>query len=120
MTTKRNTPTYMSCGCVAQAHRGGEPICMTHREAVPAPVVDLTGRKARCTYCGHEVQSALTLPFFEFKGVGSLESVEVCVCGYYRCAHEENRRSGVLACKQFRARGPRDYDRYYCGCRGWD
>ena len=45
---------------------------------------DLTGRMAECTYgCGREVDSAVSLAFFEH-----LPEM--------------------------------DYDRYYCGCRGWD
>lgn len=79
----------------------------------------LMGRTATCGFPPHaERPSSPDLPFFEYCGPGSKEATDVCVCGFYRIAHQE--RAQHLVCKAFRARGPQKHDRYYCGCRGWD
>lgn len=88
----------------------------------------LAGRVARCS-CGKAELSSPKLPFFEFCGAGSREAAEVCMCGYNQLAHDPEftkrnceKRTVVEQgkCLGFLARGPRKYDRFYCGCRGWD
>ena len=99
------------------------------RDAISAP--DLTGRIARCS-CGRtEPSDAKVLAFFEYCGPDSRRSQEQCKCGYNECAHDKeymsrnvpsNRLTVVEQgkCSGFQARGPLEFDMYYCGCRGWD
>jgi hypothetical protein len=91
--------------------------------------MNLQGRQARCAYCKTLTPSNIQLPFFEFLGEGSKEATQICKCGYYHGAHNDgtgNRidgmqtLSGPVKCSTFEAQGPREFDRYYCGCRGWD
>lgn len=63
----KNAPACAICGCI---------------EVLEIPI-DLTGRKAKCTYCNGEVDSRLNLAFFEY------------------CSDKP-------------------FDRYYCGCMGWN
>lgn len=58
---------FMKCGCTANARRepGGEPSCAVHGTMEQAPVPNLSGRVARCSYGAHrDVPSELGLPFF--------------------------------------------------------
>lgn len=144
------TAVMMKCGCASQATRRMEdgsrvPSCITHDciEVAGAPP-DLTGRKARCAYysrptsprgsygggnecnygqdkaarCTCEQPSALGLPFFEYQGAGSREATQKCKhCGYYEVAHGPNSN---CRCKKFEAKGPHEFDKFYCGCHGWD
>jgi len=122
----------MRCGCVAQGTCSSKdgvafdppvPACVIHdclelAEAVP----DLTGRVAQCAYspAGHAPQpSSFDLAFFEFLGEGSREATDICQCGFSRVAHE-GPVSTPLKCKEFIAKGAAEFDRYYCGCLGWD
>lgn len=86
----------MKCGCAAQAvdSDSGAPYCLTHDcTEVEEGEVDLSGRRARCSYygtnskyakpCRAEGDSSLNLAFFEYKPDA-------------------------------------EYDTYYCGCWGWD
>lgn len=81
----------------------------------------LSGRQARCS-CGATCPSDGTapgykdIPFFTYRGPGSKEARESCVCGYYREAHGKPN----IRCDDFRPRGPAEFDSFYCGCRGWD
>lgn len=122
----------MKCGCAAMATTsrfGGKtydppiPSCVVHDciEIADAPP-DLTGRTAHCAYGKHAPRpSSLDLPFFEFLGSGSREATDLCKCGYTKSAHERDRKYRVpTSCKGFEPRGPNEFDRYYCGCRGWD
>ena len=95
-----------------------------------APTQAISVRMARCS-CGRTVPSSPDLAFFEDCGPGSKVATGSCVCGYYECAHDpaymaknvsSNRRTVVEQgkCGGFRARGPLEDDRYYCGCWGWD
>lgn len=115
----------MKCGCVSQgvmtAIKGVMldkpiPACVVHDCSEPADAKpDLTGRTATCS--GHAPKpSSFDLAFFEFLGAGSRNATEICKCGYTKIAHD----NGRVKCKQFIARGPAEFDRYYCGCRGWD
>ena len=84
---------------------------------------DLQGRIARCAHCGKEAPSSLDLAFFEFRGEGSKEAAQVCKnCRFAKRAHikEVMDRNPSLKCVDFIPHGPFEYDRYYCGCFGWD
>ena len=122
----------MKCGCRANATDGNRPCCAVHAGLTPlayeiAETPNLEGRMARC-YCGKEEPSSLSLAFFEYRGVGSLESVESCKhCHMHKEAHvrDPNRvdPSTVVErgqCPGFQARGALDHDRYYCGHAGFD
>ncbi len=91
-------------------------------------------RRARCAYysgCGVEAASGPRLAFFEALGPGRTDD-ECRVCHYKEIAHE--RFSGRLMDGVAAGRWPRGvvphsfvarteghpYDRFYCGCRGWD
>lgn len=110
---------------------------------------NLTDRKARCAYhgqktsprgsygggnecnygqsnapiCTCEQPSSRDLPFFEFQGAGSRESDEICKhCKFHKVAHDKplSERRGTRVCSNFEAQGPREFDKFYCGCHGWD
>jgi hypothetical protein len=96
-------------------------------------VIDLTGRKAKCTYypnggkyhkCPEPIDSRKNLAFFEYRGEGSKYATEYCkVCGMYKRAHQKvnpyTGREGITD-HEFVPKGPDEYDRYFCGCWGWD
>ena len=67
--------------------------------------------------CGKKVASSWSEAFFEFQGEGSREATLKCKCGYYEVAHGKPRTS---ACHKFTPKGTHEFDRYYCGCHGWD
>lgn len=121
-------PVMMKCGHVANAiDSHGNPrcaICVGLRagaDEVDNNPPDLSGRMARCS-CGNKQPSRLDLPFFEYCGPGSRESLNICTCGYAFVAHtpEVMERNKALKCNNFTPRGPLEFDRQYCGCRGWD
>ena len=120
----------MQCGHAAQGYADndpGKPVCvicagLDPRACLVAEEPDLKGRRARCAYfrtCGSEVDSSVDLAFFEYKGPGSPYSINTCTCGYYEVAHTD-KASNRVKCEKFTPRGPREFDLYYCGCRGWD
>ncbi len=79
-------------------------------------------RQAICT-CKKVVPSKPDLAFFEFTGEGSEKAKTSCKnCGFHAVAHtpETMARNKNLKCTDFVARGPFEFDFYYCGCRGWD
>ncbi len=129
--------TVMACGCSAQGQRvladkTTVPVCITHDcTEVSKNPPDLTGRRAKC--CNTGIQpSGQELAFFVYCGPGSREATDICKCGYHRDAHDpevmaarvpSNRKTVVELgkCKTgFVARGPLEFDRYYCGHAGWD
>ncbi len=85
-------------------------------------------RVAKCG-CGVERPSDKSLPFFEDL---SLPGRECASCGYYDEAHE--RWNGILMDSVNSGKWPShlnlhefvaktessEFDRFYCGCRGWD
>ncbi len=91
-------------------------------------------RLARCVYHGRKCQSETPsrpdLPFFERRL--SVDTVDDCAhCGYTEIAHR--RFSGALADTvspgvwprgidphPFASRDGDPFDRYYCGCHGWN
>lgn len=72
----------MKCGHIANAETpDGKPacaICGCFDIADEQPI--LRNRKARCSYCGKEVDSNFNLPFFEFKPAEEYDSY-YCGCG---------------------------------------
>lgn len=125
----------MQCGCAGMAkhnnaHDGleaGHPSCVTHIPAqeacLPASRPSLEGRFAKCgKTCAVEPSNA-DLAFFEYLGPDSPASKNHCAqCGYYESAHKRDgdRLPSQNVCLNFRPHGPYEFDRYYCGCRGWD
>lgn len=119
----------MKCGCAAMGQLLSEnsvrldqpiPWCGIHRCSEQVPTPDLAGREARCQ-CGRTKPSDPDrLAFFEYRGPGSREVTETCECGYHKVAHEIPDRAARLKCKAFKVRGPREFDLFYCGCRGWE
>lgn len=88
----------------------------------------LAGRQARCD-CGKLCPSdgpapgfKGEAPFFVYRGPGSKEALDTCRCGYASVAHtpEVRARNRALKCETFEARGPSEFDSFYCGCRGCD
>ena len=87
-------------------------------------------RFASCTYCNRQEPSDPNkLAFFEDKSEGSDLALTTCGhCKYHRQAHEpyvkdhpEVRRPVSSAeCPGFKPIGAAEFDRFYCGCRGWD
>ena len=64
----------MKCGHAANAVTAdGKPCCAICAGYTPDAFIaadtmpDLTGRKARCNYCGEIVDSKASLPFFEYR-----------------------------------------------------
>lgn len=63
----------MKCGHVAQSEINGKPVCVIcygltpDAEIVAETEPDLTGRKAKCGYCGKLTDSKTSLPFFEYR-----------------------------------------------------
>lgn len=91
----------MKCGHAATGTNGdGNPSCVSCAGLDPgASEVDesppsLVGRAAQCPYCKRLGPSTTDLPFFEYLGPGSR---------HYKCKN-----------------GPKEFDEFYCGCRGWD
>lgn len=113
----------MRCGHSANGTYNGKPACVICAPDEDALLVrmppDLTGRVARCGYCGAERPSSTDLPFFGFRGEGSKFATQTCkYCGYYQSAHEKEHV--IRRCiGGFEPRGDSPDD-YYCGCRGWD
>lgn len=126
----------MKCGCVAMGvltARNGEklaeplPSCPIHNCTELADArPPLEGRFAECAYLPHghaRMPSSYDLAFFQFRGEGSREATEICVCGYARAAHDDDGRLRMnlnSKCPGFAARGAQETDKYYCGCFGWD
>ena len=130
----------LKCGCMSNAVRtvGDKmiPSCVIHDCIEPAENPDVSGRMAKCAYCGSLKPSAEgldgRLAFFQFNGEGSRRAREQCKnCGYYLSAHDpeqmaknvpSNRRTVVEQgkCKGFEPHGAFEFDEYYCGCEGWD
>lgn len=93
----------------------------------------LKGRLAICTYQARHldqkpVPSSRNLAFFEYLGPDSEEAAIRCGnCGYHEVAHHRQEKlvdpRSVIErgkCSGFVPHGPWEYDRYYCGCYGWD
>lgn len=111
---------------------------------------ELVGRLARCAYyggekprgfyssssCGNgrdgtkcmcERPSSRDLAFFEFCGDGSRDALLCKHCGMMPTAHGDGlgpcRNPGMRKHRPgtvYEAQGDRGFDRFYCGCHGWD
>lgn len=102
------------------------------RSPVRIAFLSCNGCEARCS-CGTLKPSTLdgSLAFFEYCGEGSPAATDYCICGFHKAAHDPaitrtyvkgNQQTVVETgqCKGFSAQGPRQFDKFYCGCRGWD
>ncbi len=117
----------------------------TQKEAL-ATEPSLEGRTAKCAYHGQKTStrgsygggnecnygqrdhkvctcvqpSSKELPFFEYCGPGSRQADELCKhCGYHKVAHDKADRSRQV-CGKFEPKGDTGFDKFYCGCAGWD
>lgn len=118
-------------------------------ETQDAPTqTSLAGRVARCAYhggrkaqgsyssssckngrdaaiCTCEEPSSKDLAFFEYCGAGSRDA-ELCKhCGMMPVAHAQDAcpSRGLkkhASGSRYEAQGDRGFDRFYCGCHGWD
>ena len=93
----------------------------------PATMPDLEERQAICC-TSNSLRWSIEhdrLAFFEFRGEGSPAATTICKhCKYALIAHQR-KQAGELkhdtkVCDTFEPIGPHKYDKYYCGCRGWD
>lgn len=132
----------MGCGHTANAVSGdGSPVCVIDVGIHPGATVvverpDLSGRQARC-HCGKIVPSTgegsgwTTLPFFEYRGPDP--NADDCRhCFYKKIAHDrfDGKLNDVVSAGRwpkgvephvFEARTEGyEYDKFYCGCDGWD
>ena len=63
----------MKCRHAANATHNGKPVCAIcfgltpDAEILADTAPDLTGRKARCGFCGKLTDSKISLPFFEYR-----------------------------------------------------
>jgi hypothetical protein len=120
----------MACGHAANARTGdGKPCCVICAgiHAGAETVTDspnMTGRMARCS-CGRTVPSSVDLAFFEFCGDGSRIATETCAkCNYSVLAHRPHNPKPYAGAPfehcAFAPKGAYEFDRFYCGCRGWN
>lgn len=118
-----------SCGTAHFGLEAGHPSCVIHafsqQACTVAPSVpSLEGRQSKCAYnCGSIQPSSLDLAFFEYLGPNSPASRQNCKkCGYFDTAHvrKEGQAHNRHVCLTFVPHGPYDFDKYYCGCKGWD
>lgn len=126
------TRPIMQCGHVANGRMGPEdlPVCVSCygiKEGADVPIDEepsLAARVATCSLgCPSRRPSSTSLAFFEWRGPGSPYATEVCTCGFYKSVHDPEQRPAMGARfpdHEFVARGPHEFDSYYCGCRGWD
>lgn len=95
------------------------------------------GRTARCAYCKKEEPSSERLAFYEYRGPGNGRTCDHC--GWALCCHAQNATefgalpNGEMVEWNTVADKPchvtdhawddsagREFDGFYCGCRGWD
>jgi hypothetical protein len=81
-------------------------------------------RFAKCCEESPIMESSKSLAFYEFRGEGSKDAINLCICGYHRVAHVPDLTHSCTKncghCNNFQPHGPYEYDRYYCGHMGWD
>lgn len=93
---------------------------------------DLEDRFAQCVYCKQVEPSAPGLPFFEYQGPGNGRECDVCrvVARVHDGIGLEGeplpptsvpaQRLAAHPAHDFTDAIGREYDTFYCGCRGWD
>jgi len=123
------------------------PACLVHDcIEIAEKQPDLTGRKSRCAYfgkptrncecnydgcregiCNCEQPSSPNLPFFEYHGPGSHWAKDFCKCGFilgpahgFYTNGKPNPSSCIAKGGTPEPRGPSEFDKFYCGCHGWD
>lgn len=135
---------FMKCGHTAMAidTRTKKPCCVICLGDPEAKIVDesppdLTNRQARCSHyntCKRQVPSSIDLAFFEYKGPNSKYAENVChVCGYYTktgnfqadgklCYSNSDKAMPDVCINNGKecVYEPYKYDKYYCGCKGWN
>lgn len=129
----------MKCGHAANAvsAKTNKPVCVIclgspEAEEV-AGEIDLTGRFAQCSSCKNTEPSRTDLAFFEYRGPGSKFAENEChVCRFHtkdkrgpdgKVRYSNNNMVIPHVCYNKGKDcvfGPFEYDRYYCGCRGWE
>jgi hypothetical protein len=132
------THPLMVCGHAANAVDGnGDPSCAICLTTKIDDSPSLVGRSAKCSDTCRIRPSDRGLAFFEYRGEGSPHATGTCKhCHYNIVAHDPTvehmariERNGKTRYEnfmhekgqhEFEPVGPADYDRYYCGCRGWD
>ncbi len=108
---------YMACGCAAQMINieDGSPYCFTHDcNEVADEEPDLSGRTARCSICDCIETNASACKRSRAAG-----GIEAC----YGVVPEGKRRSEApssLDLPFFEHRPNEEYDRFFCGCMGWN
>lgn len=99
----------MKCGHTANGIMNEKPVCaicagLTENAVlVEENIPSLGGRQAECQYCHTKRESKWSLPFFEYRGIGSRYDFE---------AEEHSEYSSIV--------GGRQTDSFYCGCKGWN
>lgn len=103
----------MKCGCAANAKRvmpdgSRAPSCLIHDciEVDDAPV-DVSARRARCTYFG-----------LSCRPMGDRGGAECDDCRKTLRCKCECQSSSDLAF--FKHQPAKPFDEFYCGCKGWD
>lgn len=105
------TPPMMKCGHAANATCDGKPSCAICAGLTPDALIvdasppDLTLRAARCHYYGHRA-----------RGFGKCES------NYGTKPNQpcDAQRPSSPGLPFFESRPSEEFDRFYCGCHGWD
>lgn len=135
----------MKCGHTAQAinSRTDKPCCVICSGSPEANIIDdspldLSGRFARCSYytgCHSQQSSSIDLAFFEYRGEGSKYAEKEChICGYHSKDWKPNPKNGKICYNNSDKPNPYvcinkgkqcvygvfEFDRYYCGCHGWN
>lgn len=73
-------------------------------------------RKAKCQ-CGKIESNKDEMHFFDFTGDGSFWSRLCSCCGFSEESHKSKK---AVKCSGYKPQGPLEFDKYYCGCNGWD
>lgn len=117
--------TFMACGHTALASdKDGNPVCPMcsgYEAVIVLPKPPLEGRLAQCSDCKTTRPSRTSLPFFEYRGVGSKRATDNCkLCGMFSHVHPLTEPMYGIEPHDFVPHGAFEYDQFYCGCRGWE
>lgn len=116
-TTKLPDGTTVPCCAICSMLDGSKDwITPASTEEIP----NLEGRQASCPDCGTLRPSSFNLAFFEYRGPGCAKSKNECItCGSHKNFHDPNHWGYKGHEHPFIPGHTREYDSYYCGCRGW-